>query len=109
MLTLLPVAGGRVPSVLGCSATRREGVEAVVDALEVHAAHLAATGEGGCRRRRGVEARVLGIARDLVERTLTPNAALLERVERRDLSPHACARALLAEASDKERGDHVRP
>jgi LAO/AO transport system kinase len=103
MLSLLP-GGDWTPPVLGCSALREEGIAALADALEAHAAHLAASGEAGGRRRRAVEARVLGAARELVARSLTPGAALLEPVMRREMTPRACARALLAQAGEKERG-----
>ena len=103
MLTLLPT-GGWSPAVLGCSALHEDGIEAVADAVDAHAAHLAASGEGMRRWRRSVEARVLGVARDLVARSLTPGAALLDRVVRREITPRACARALLAQAGEKEQG-----
>jgi len=103
MLTLLPTTGWS-PAVLGASALREEGIEAVADAVDAHAAHLAASGEGVRRRRRSVEARVLGVARDLIARSLTPGAALLDQVVRREMTPRACARALLAQAGEKEQG-----
>ena len=103
MLTLLPTAGWS-PAVLGASALREEGIEAVADAVDAHAAHLGASGEGVRRRRRSVEARVLGVARDLIARSLTPGAALLDQVVRREMTPRACARVLLAQAGEKEQG-----
>ena len=57
-----------------------------------------------------VTARVLRIAQDLVAETVlagalgpegAARASLLERVVRREMAPHACARALLAQAASR--------
>ncbi len=104
MLTLMPAAPGTwVPPVLPCVAVREEGIEALLDALFGHMATLKTSGELERRRARIAEARVLKIAQDLAaEAVVRPNSdaagRLLEQVARRELAPHACARAILAEA-----------
>src|SRR5437016_5979468 len=111
MLTLLPTAEGAwIPPVLPASAARDEGIEAIGDALDSHMAFQKTSGELERRRRRIVTARVLRIAQDLVAETVLAGAlgpegatreSLLERVARRELAPHACARALLAQAAGR--------
>src|SRR6266446_6143319 len=111
MLTLLPTAEGVwIPPVLPASAARDEGIEAIADALDSHVAYQKTHGELERRRRKIVTARVLRIAQDLVAETVLEGAlgpegatreSLLERVARRELAPHACARALLAEAASR--------
>ncbi|MBI2016225.1 MAG: methylmalonyl Co-A mutase-associated GTPase MeaB [Candidatus Rokubacteria bacterium] len=116
MLTLVPAAADAwMPPVLGASAAREEGIEAVADALDGHLAHLKTSGELERRRRTMVTARVLRIVQDLVAETLLGPGALdadraqLERVLRRELTPHACARALLGRAAERGRSRDVRP
>jgi GTPase len=111
MLTLLPSAEGAwVPPVLAVSAARDEGIEAIADALDSHMAYQKTSGELERRRQKIVTARVLRIAQDLVAETVlagalgpegAARASLLERVARRELAPHACARALLAQAAGR--------
>jgi len=110
MLTLLPTPEAAwVPPVLAASAARDEGIEAIADALDGHMAFLKTSGELERRRRRIVTARVLKIAQDLVAETVlepfaaagTDGATLLDRVTRRELTPHACARALLARTANR--------
>src|SRR5712691_1767643 len=104
MLTLMPATPGAwVPPVLPCVAAREEGIEALLDALFGHMATLKTSGELERRRVRIAEARVLKIAQDLAaEAVVRPNSGAagrrLEQVARRELAPHACARAILAEA-----------
>jgi LAO/AO transport system kinase len=111
MLTLLPSAEAAwVPPVLPASAARDEGIEAIADALDSHMAYQKTSGELERRRQKIVTARVLRIAQDLVAETVLAGAlgpegaartSMLERVARRELAPHACARALLAEAANR--------
>ncbi len=107
MLSLLPAPPGAwVPPVLACTATREEGTEAVLDAVLGHLGTLKTSSELERRRARITEARVLKIAQDLAaEAVVRPRSAeagrLLEQVSRRELAPHACARALLAEATTR--------
>src|SRR5881397_280515 len=110
MLTLIPAPEEAwMPPVLAASAARDEGIEAIADALDGHMAFLKTSGELERRRRRIVTARVLKIAQDLVAETVlvpfdaagTDGATLLDRVTRRELTPHACARALLARTANR--------
>src|SRR2546426_1094743 len=88
-----------------------ETVGAIADALEAHLASLKTSGELDRRRRRMVAARVLRTAQDLVAaRLLRPEAlevpggettTLLDRVMRRELAPHACARAVLTRMGER--------
>jgi LAO/AO transport system kinase len=115
MLTLIPsVEEAWMPPVLPASAARDEGIEAIADALDGHMAYLKTSGELERRRRRIVTARVLKIAQDLVAETMlgadalgaagTAGATLLERVARRELAPHACARLFLAQTARRTEG-----
>jgi LAO/AO transport system kinase len=115
MLSLIPVAEEVwVPPVLPASAARDEGIEAIADALDGHMAYLKTSGELERRRRRIVTARVLKIAQELVAETMlgadalgaegTAGAAWLERVARRELAPHACARLFLAQTARRTEG-----
>ncbi len=99
MLTLLPVPEKAwSPPVLGCVATRGEGIEPLLDTLQQHMAVLRASGELGRRRRQMVKVRVLRIVQDLLAEAVgRPNdeaGLLLERVVRRELAPYPCAREL---------------
>jgi LAO/AO transport system kinase len=102
MLTLLPApADAWLPPVLPAVAAREDGTEAVLDAIVNHMAALKTSGELDRRRARMVEARVLTIAQALAAQAVATPASgeaarLLEQVARRELAPHACARALLA-------------
>ena len=108
-----------MPPVLSASAARDEGIEAIADALDGHIAYLKTSGELERRRRRIVTARVLKIAQDLVAETVVENqslgaegtagASLLERVARRELAPHACARQLLTQTGRTMSGAGLGP
>src|SRR6266850_2361610 len=112
MLTLLPTAEAAwMPPVLPATAARDEGIEAIADALDSHMAFLKTSGELERRRRRIVTARVLKIAQDLVAETMLDSAALgaegaalLERVARREVAPHACARLFLDRTARRTQG-----
>jgi GTPase len=112
MLTLMPPAEETwTPPVLAVSAAREEGIEALADALEGHMAYMKTSGEADRRRRRMVATRVLRIAQELVAaRLLRPETLeaqggeatmLLDRVLRREMAPHACARALLTRMGER--------
>lgn len=113
-----PVQRAWVPPVLSCVAVREEGIEPILDAVTQHAAALRNSGEMESRHRRIVKARVLRIAQQLLKSAIgnpgNDSEAMLERVARRDLGPHACARVLLAsmaafnEAS-RDAADPLRP
>jgi LAO/AO transport system kinase len=115
MLTLIPAPEEAwMPPVLPASAARDEGIEPIADALDGHMAYLKTSGELERRRRRIVTARVLKIAQDLVAETMlggeglrtegAAGAALLERVARRELAPHACARLFLKQIARRTEG-----
>ena len=115
MLTLIPAPEEAwMPPVLSASAARDEGIEPIADALDGHMAYLKTSGELERRRRRIVTARVLRIAQDLVAETMLGGEALsaegaagvtsLERVARRELAPHACARLFLTQIARRTEG-----
>ena len=112
MLTLVPTSEETwMPPVLPATAARDEGIEPVADALDAHMAYLKTSGELERRRRRIVTARVLKIAQDLVAETMLDRdalggegAALLERVARREVAPHACARLFLDRTARRTQG-----
>ena len=115
MLTLIPAPEETwMPPVLPASAARDEGIEPIADALDGHLAYLKTSGELERRRRRIVTARVLKIAQDLVAETMlggeglrtegAAGATLLERVARRELAPHACARLFLKQIARRTEG-----
>ncbi len=114
MLTLIPAPEEAwMPPVLSASAARDEGIEPIADALDGHMAYLKTSGELERRRRRIVTARVLRIAQDLIAETMlggalsvegAAGATLLERVARRELAPHACARLFLKQIARRTEG-----
>ncbi len=95
-----------VPPILSCVATREEGIEVLLENIFKHATTLRNCGELNLRRRRIVRARVLRIAQQLFKDAIAYTGdnleTMLERVERRELGPHACARAILAEVASSE-------
>jgi LAO/AO transport system kinase len=104
------------PPVLPCVAFNGTGLPTLFDHMVDHFEHLRSTGELLVRERRMAEARVLKLAQAMVADTFRlPEADLqselsaqVERVAQRELSPFACARALLAKASDvKQVATHV--
>lgn len=95
------------PPVVSCVASTGAGVAQLFDQILSHFAYLTSTGDLARRERRIAEARVLKLAQSLVAETfLVPEADAgrlnveLDRVTSRELSPFACARALLARASE---------
>ncbi len=99
-----PEGEGWAPPVLPCVAAREEGIEALADALDAHLTVLKTSGELERRRRRMVTWRVLGVAQELLARTLGEpdvGADVIERIMRRELSPPAGARLLIREATTK--------
>jgi len=91
------------PPLVAATATRGEGGEAIVDALQAHRAHLEDTGEfaaQAARRAYHVFVRVLGDvarARLLDEALIRADArALIDEVRARRLDPHAAAATLSA-------------
>jgi LAO/AO transport system kinase len=96
-----------VPPVLSCVAIHEEGIEPICDALVEHLEVLKTSGELARQRQCVAKARVLGIAREMVREAGMRGQGdaddLVERVLRRELTPRACARKLLAELA-KEQG-----
>lgn len=86
------------PPVLDAVAARGEGVEAVLDAIDAHHAHLLAGGELEAKRRRRVRFEILSVLANLVRRALgvreddAVDAVLAGRT-----TPEAVVRRLLRE------------
>ena len=109
-------AGAWYPPVVRCIATTEDGAATLLEEIHKHRTYLQTTGELRRREQCIAEARVLKLAQNLVAKTL---AASLEedatalssdvlRVATRELTPHRCARTLLARASAAERtSSHV--
>jgi LAO/AO transport system kinase len=104
------------PPVVACVAATGTGVPQLFDHILNHYAGLITTGDLLRREHRMAEARVLKLAQSLVADTFhlpaADDAARLgadiDRVARRELSPFACARALLTRASDSTKvSSHV--
>jgi len=105
MLTLLPAREGvRVPPVMACVAAREEGVDALLDAIGAHMDELKAGDALEPRRAKRAQQRVLRIAHEALAHAMGDPALhmapLVARVARRELGPHAAARALLASLHD---------
>ncbi|BCS34154.1 methylmalonyl Co-A mutase-associated GTPase MeaB [Luteitalea sp. TBR-22] len=104
MLALHPLASGAWrPPVLRTTATSGEGVEALATAIEAFRAQAGALAEARRRERAALRVRDLlirGFLARLDEAVLHPGEfdALVERVARRDLDPHAAAALVLARA-----------
>jgi LAO/AO transport system kinase len=100
MLDLRPGRDDWRPRVLKSSAVRGEGTAEVAEAMETHRRHLAETGILEERRRRTLKHRLLGEARQaLLKRVEREDEEglelLLDRVARREITPHDAARELV--------------
>ncbi len=91
-------AGGWRPPVLKCVASRGEGIDELVTALDAHAAWLTESGGLAERRRRRVRAEVEALALEIHRSRLAVGAAtgldldtLVSRVLAGDLDPYAAA------------------
>jgi LAO/AO transport system kinase len=96
------------PPVLETVAPKNDGVPALLDAVTSHMAWLRESSELQGREREMAEWRVLKLAQSMVAETIrrpgSEPASLhsyFDRVARRELSPYACARALLNRATSK--------
>ncbi len=91
-------AGNWSTPLLRAVATRGEGGDALVAALDAHRAHLAGSGEFERQCARRCEAQFLALARAAVLADLQARAgaALLEEVRSRRLDPYSAAERLLA-------------
>ena len=101
VLSLGPSRDWKVP-VVPTEATKGEGIDELVDALDAHRRHIAEAGTLAQRRARNLRAEVLGIAAARMRRELEAKAeadpdwaALLERVVNREIDPATAARELL--------------
>ena len=103
MLGLAPGRGDGsswTPPVLKTVASRGEGIDEVLDAIDKHRAHLAETGELTGRRRRRASGEVEAIALEAMRRRIGDLRgdrrleALAERVAAGELDPYAAADAL---------------
>jgi LAO/AO transport system kinase len=100
MLALAPANNAAPPPILLCVAIREEGIDPLLDAIDDHMKFLKSSGEFDERHRRILWAEILEIAHHLVnEGTVqlqSDSSYVLERVLRREMTPHAAGRALLA-------------
>ena len=101
VLSLAPQRGWRVP-IVKTEAVRGEGVEALVEQLEAHRAHIVEEGTLSERRRRNLRNEVLGLCtfrlrRGLEERLARDEdfATLLDEVVARRLDPASAATTIL--------------
>ena len=101
VLALGPSRDWKVP-VVRTEASKGEGIDDLVDALDAHRRHIAEAGTLAERRARNLRAEVLGIAMWRLRRDLESKAeadpewsALLDRVVNREIDPATAARELL--------------
>jgi LAO/AO transport system kinase len=100
-------AGGWNPPVLACVATREEGAAVLLDEIARHMGHLRSSGELRDRELRTARARVSKIAGQITARLVEApigqlgedSSGEIALVARRELSPYAGARLLLARAA----------
>ncbi len=96
-------AGDWRPPILKTIASRGEGVDEVVEALEKHRAFLAASGEGLTRRRRRAAAEIEAVALTALRARIADVGgdarlgALADRVLAAELDPYTAADQLIAE------------
>lgn len=89
------------PPLLPTVATEGQGVDAVLEAIEEHRAHLAATGEGEARETRRAESQLRRALDDALRRLLAEKTdpetyrQTVERVAKREADPRAAAERLL--------------
>jgi len=101
LLSLSP-AGSRRPPILKTIATKGEGMDALISAVEDHHAHLQSSGTLAKHREDDARRQVLAIARQILlerirESTPAPELeALVARVAERSLDPHTAAEELTA-------------
>jgi LAO/AO transport system kinase len=90
--------GAWEPRLLATVATRQEGAEAVLGALDAHRAHLQASGEFARQSGRRAEQQFLALARAAALQALLAGAggALIEEVRTLRLDPYSAAEQLIA-------------
>jgi LAO/AO transport system kinase len=106
VLAIGPERSWKVP-VIRTEATKGEGIDAVVEGIDEHRAHIEAEGTLAERRARNLRAEVVGIAAGRMRRDLEGRldadpafAELLERVVRRETDPATAAGKLLERAGE---------
>jgi LAO/AO transport system kinase len=107
VLAIGPERSWKVP-VVRTEATKGEGIDAVIEGIDEHRAHIEAEGTLAERRARNLRAEVVGIAAARLRRDLEGRldadpafAELLERVVRRETDPATAAGELLERAGDR--------
>jgi len=100
MLDLRPGRDDWRPRVLKAAAVRGEGTEDLAEAMETHRRHLTETGILEERRRGTLKHRLLAEARQALLRRVEREdgeglETLLDRVARREITPHDAARELV--------------
>jgi LAO/AO transport system kinase len=107
VLAIGPERSWKVP-VVRTEATKGEGIDAVIEGIDEHRAHIEAEGTLAERRARNLRAEVVGIAAGRMRRDLEGRldadpafAELLERVVRRETDPATAAGELLERAGDR--------
>jgi LAO/AO transport system kinase len=110
MLSLRPVRDGWRPEVLLTTAHRAEGVEDFLEAMIRHRKHLEESGALQERRRSTLKQRLLGEAREaLLNRLETEEEGLegvVDRLARRELTPHDAARQMVDRLSGDGSSHH---
>jgi len=110
MLSLRPVREGWRPEVLLTTANRDEGVHELLEAMVRHRKHLEETGALEERRRSTLKHRLLGEARQaLLNRFEMQDEGLegvLDRLVRRELTPHDAARQMVDRLSNDGPSNH---
>jgi GTPase len=106
MLDLHSRGEGVRPEVLTAAAVKGEGIDGVADAVARHRGRLVADGDLERRRRRTMRRRLLGEARRaLLDRFEGGDGdaleALLDRLARREITPHDAARTMMAAIEDR--------
>jgi GTPase len=107
VLAIGPERSWKVP-VVRTEAKKGEGIDAVIEGIDEHRAHIEAEGTLAERRARNLRAEVVGIAAARLRRDLEGRldadpafAELLERVVRRETDPATAAGELLERAGDR--------
>jgi LAO/AO transport system kinase len=109
VLSLAPQEGWHVP-IVKTEAARGEGVDALLEKLDEHRAHVEAEGTLSERRRRNLMSEVLGLATMRLRRALEASlhedpevAELLDAVVARKIDPASAANTILARGAIETR------
>jgi len=114
-MSLGPPTSWKVP-IIKTEATREEGIDELLAAIDAHRAHITQEGTLDERRARNLRNEVLALAASRLRRDLQARAkddsevaALLERVVSRELDPASAARKLLERDADGREGASGEP